>query len=444
MLEALGKQLNMAVKKMLRKPSVDEEVVNEVLRDIQRALIHADVDVELVFSLSKNIKEKVLQKELPKAINRKTYTISIIYNELVRLLGGNKIDKAVDRGTLMFVGIQGSGKTTSVVKTAYYFKRKGKKPAVICADVFRPGAYEQLKQLADEINVEVYWDEKLRDPVKIALNGVKYFRSKRFDPILIDTAGRHRKEDKLFKEMTEMSQKIKPNAIILVIDATIGQQAFTQAKAFKEATNIGYIFLTKLDGTAKGGGALSAAAATNAPIVFIGTGEKITEIEEFNPEGFVSRLLGMGDIKGLIRKIEQLQVKPNRDITERMMKGKITLYDLMSQLEAMEKLGPFKKIIDYIPGLKYSLPIEAEVEVQENINKWRVIVRSMTKKELEHPEIINKSRIKRIAFGSGTTPKDVRALLKYYKQMKKMVRTLLKQKKTRKAKLGIEPLSLRM
>ncbi len=442
MLDALGKQLNLAIRKLLKYPTLNERIINEALKDIQRALIQADVDVNLVFSLSERVKNKVLNRKLPPALNRRVYTIATIYQELIDLLGKKEERKPFDGKIILLVGLQGSGKTTSAAKLAYYFKSRGRKPGVICADTYRPGAFEQLKQLSEEAGADFYGDLSSKNALKIVKNGIKELKQQGSNVFIIDTAGRHRKEKKLFSEMQEMVEKIKPDKTMLVVDSTIGQQAYKQAEAFKKHTDLGYIFLTKLDGTAKGGGAISAVAATNATIAFIGTGEKVSDIEQFNAESFVSRLLGLGDVKGLLRKIEELEEKPSKEKIERIISGKFTLYDLMEQINAMYRLGPFKKIVEYLPGFKYSLPGSTEKQIQANIEKWKIIMQSMTKAELINPDIIDKSRIRRIAFGSGTTPKDVRTLLKYYKETKKMIRKIMKQKSLKKGKLPFTSLPL--
>ncbi len=442
MLDALGKQLNLAIRKLLKYPTLNERIINEALKDIQRALIQADVDVNLVFSLSERVKNKVLNRKLPPALNRRVYTIATIYQELIDLLGKKEERKPFDGKIILLVGLQGSGKTTSAAKLAYYFKSRGRKPGVICADTYRPGAFEQLKQLSEEAGADFYGDLSSKNALKIVKNGIKELKQQGSNVFIIDTAGRHRKEKELFSEMQEMVEKIKPDKTMLVVDSTIGQQAYKQAEAFKKHTDLGYIFLTKLDGTAKGGGAISAVAATNATIAFIGTGEKVSDIEQFNAESFVSRLLGLGDVKGLLRKIEELEEKPSKEKIERIISGKFTLYDLMEQINAMYRLGPFKKIVEYLPGFKYSLPGSTEKQIQANIEKWKIIMQSMTKAELINPDIIDKSRIRRIAFGSGTTPKDVRTLLKYYKETKKMIRKIMKQKSLKKGKLPFTSLPL--
>ncbi|RLI17502.1 signal recognition particle protein Srp19, partial [Candidatus Bathyarchaeota archaeon] len=281
-LERLGSSLYEAIKKIFRASIVDEAAVKELVRDIQRALLQADVNVQLVLNISKRIQDRALKEKIPPGISRREHVIKVVYEELTRFLGEKPAPIKIEpgkRNILMLVGIQGSGKTTAAAKLARYFQKRGLKTAIVCADTYRPGAYAQLQQLADRINVPLYGNPKEKNPVKIALEGLKLFKDK--DIIIVDTAGRHKEEKELIKEMKMLEKNIKPDEIMLVIDGTIGQQAMVQAKAFNEATPIGSILVTKLDGSARGGGALSAVAATGAPIKFIGTGEKIGDIEPF-------------------------------------------------------------------------------------------------------------------------------------------------------------------
>lgn len=334
------------------------------------------------------------------------------------------------------VGIQGSGKTTTVAKLARYFQKRGYKVGVVCSDTWRPGAYHQLRQLLDRYHIEVFGNPQEKDAIKLAKEGVDYFKSKGVDIIIVDTAGRHKEDKALIEEMKQISNVIHPHEVILVIDGTIGQQAYNQALAFKEATPIGSIIVTKLDGSAKGGGALSAVAATGAPIKFIGTGEKIDDIEPFDPPRFVSRLLGLGDIQGLLEKFKELEkeVEIKEEDIERFLRGKFTLKDMYAQLEAMRKMGPLKQILRMIPGLGYSLPDDVISIGEERLKKFKVIMDSMTEEELLNPEIINYSRIKRIARGSGTSTKDVKELLDQYRQMKKLFKSMNKRQLSRLAR----------
>jgi signal recognition particle subunit SRP54 len=329
---------------------------------------------------------------------------------------------------LLMVGLQGSGKTTSVAKLATYSQKRGFKVCVVCADTYRPGAYEQLRQLSEQVGVKLFGDPKAKDSIKLAKEGVEHFKRDRPDLIIVDSAGRHRKEEALMEEMKQITKSIKPDEVMLVIDGTLGQQAKEQAAAFKSATDIGSILVTKLDGTAKGGGALSAVTATGAPIKFIGVGEHIDDLEPFLPERFVARLLGMGDIETLLKSIQDAaeaeEIKP-ADM-KAMLAGKLTLRDVYEQLEMIGKMGPLKKIMQMIPGVGMTLPDEQMRIGEEKLKRFKVIMQSMTPQELEDPKILNSSRIKRVARGSGTSEADVKELLKQYELMRKFIKTMAK------------------
>ena len=429
-LEHLGSSLYEALKKIFKASVVDEAVIKELIRDIQRALLQADVNVQLVLDISKRIEERALKEKVPPGISRREHVIKVVYEELTRFLGDKPVPIKVEPGArkvIMLVGIQGSGKTTAAVKLARYFQKRGLKPALICADTYRPGAYAQLQQLATRINVPVYGELNAKDPVKIAFNGLKHFADK--DLIIIDTAGRHKEEQELIKEMKMLEKNIKPDEVMLVIDGTIGQQAMVQAKAFNEATPIGSILVTKLDGSARGGGALSAVAATNAPIKFVGTGEKIEDIEPFIPSRFVGRLLGMGDLETLLEKVREAEVKVPEKKAKAILSGKFTLTDMYEQFEAMKGMGALRKLLKMIPGMSYNVPEEMLDTAEDRLEKWRVMIQSMTPEERENPKIFNASRIRRVARGSGTSDKEVKELLKQYVLMRRMMKTLRRKKK---------------
>jgi signal recognition particle subunit SRP54 len=294
----------------------------------------------------------------------------------------------------------------------------------VCADTYRLGAYEQLRQLAEKAKIPLQGFPGETDAVKVAVKGVEEFRNEKFDVILLDTAGRHKDEKGLMDEMKQIAAAVHPDEIILVVDGTIGQQAAAQAKAFHEATEFGSILLTKLDGSARGGGALSAVAATQVPIRFIGTGEGIDAIESFIPTQFVGRLLGMGDIQGLIQKYREVEntfeEKKQRDI----LKGRFTLEDMLDQMDSMRNMGPLKNVINMIPGLGYRLPDAALEQAEGKMKAWKFIIQSMTKDERENPKILNSSRMKRIANGSGTEEKDVKELVKQYETMRHFMKTM--------------------
>jgi len=423
-LENLGSSLYEALRKVFRASIVDEATVKELVRDLQRALLQADVNVKLVLEISKNIEERALKEKVPPGISRREHVIKVVYEELTRFLGEKPVPLKMETGkrnVFMLVGIQGSGKTTTSVKMARYFQKRGLKTALICTDTFRPGAYAQLQQLASQVKVPLYGNPKEKDSKKIALTGLKQFEG--YDVVLIDTAGRHKDEKGLIEEMKTLEKAIKPDKVILVIDGTIGQQAATQAKAFHEATPIGSVFVAKLDGSARGGGALSAVAAIGAPINFIGTGEKIDDVEPFNPSRFVGRLLGMGDLESLIEKVREAEVKvPERKARE-ILSGKFTLSDMYEQFEAMKSLGPLKRVLTMLPGVGYNIPDDMMDMAENRLKSWRVIIQSMTPEEREDPKIFSASRIKRVARGSGTNEKEVKELLNTYSMMRKMMKT---------------------
>lgn len=408
--------------------------MKELTKDIQRALLTADVDVNLVMAITKRVEEQALDESLPRGISRREHIVKVVWDSLSHFLGEKAVPLEITPGKpnlVMMVGIQGSGKTTTIGKLARYYQKRGIKTGVICADNFRPGAYSQLKQLAERSNVPFWGNEEEKDAVKLAKKGVDDMRKRGIELILLDTSGRHREETGLIKEMRDISKGVKPQEIILVVDGTLGQQAGTQAAAFKDATKIGSIVVTKLDGSAKGGGALSAVAATGAPIKFIGTGEGMDAIEPFSPTKFAGRLLGMSDIQGLIEKVREAQIEVDEDATMRFMKGQFSLNDMMAQLKQLKKMGPIGKVMEML-GLQYKLPDDIAEVQEENMMRWEVIMSSMTKEELDNPKTIKSSRIQRIAKGSGTSSRDVRDLLKQHQQMQKMMKQFGKQRRGRR------------
>jgi len=424
-LEKLGSSLYEALRKVLRAPVVDRELVKELVRDFQRALLQADVNVQLVMELSQNIEKRALEEELPPGISRREHLVKVVFDELTRFVGERPEPLDIQPGRqnlLMLVGIQGSGKTTTAAKLARYFQKRGLRPAVVCADTFRPGAYDQLRQLAESINVDFYGEEGGGDPIAIARRGAERFRG--HEVVVIDTSGRHKEEKALIAEMREIAAAVRPREIVLVLDGTIGQQAAAQARAFNEATDIGSIVVAKLDGSARGGGALSSVAATGARIKFIGTGERIEDLEPFDPGRFIGRLLGMGDIEGLVKRVREAEVPVTEKDVRAMLSGRFTLADMYQQMEAMRSMGPLQKVLGMIPGLGYQLPEEGFDVAEERLDRFRVIIQSMTPGERESPRIINASRLRRIARGSGTEEREVRELIKQYNAMRRMLKQL--------------------
>ena len=430
-LDKLSSSLTSAIKKLFKAGIVDEAAVKELVRDIQRALLQADVNVQLVLQISKRIEERALNEKMPPGISRREHVVKVVYEELTRFIGDKPVPLKVEPGKkkiIMLVGIQGSGKTTQAAKLSRYFQKRGIRVGLICADTYRPGAFAQLQQLAARINVPLYGEPKNKDPVKVVREGLKQFNDR--DLIIVDTAGRHKEEKDLIKEMKDIEKQVKPDEVIMVIDGTIGQQALSQAKTFHEATPIGAIIVTKLDGSSRGGGALSAVAATGAPIKFIGTGEKIEDIEAFIPSRFVGRLLGMGDLETLLEKVHDAEIKVPQKKAKEIMSGNFTLTDMYEQFQAVKKMGPFGKVMKMIPGLSSSdVPDDMLNAAEGRLDKWGVIIQSMTPTEKENPKMLNSSRARRIARGSGTTEKDVKELVKQYMMMRKMLKMFRRKKK---------------
>jgi signal recognition particle subunit SRP54 len=418
-----------------------EEAVNEFIRDLQKELIKSDVELKLVSEISSRIKQRALSEKPPIGVSRKNWFITIVYEELLRLLGGEKkpvIKPSKKPWIILLVGLQGSGKTTTAGKLAYFYKLEGYRVGLVSADTYRPAAYEQLKQLGEKIGVPVYGEPGGQDAVDIARKGVEYFVQRGFDIIIVDTAGRHHKEEALLEEMREIYKLINPDEIMLVLDATIGQQAYSIAKKFNESTPIGSIVVTKLDGTAKGGGALSAVAATGARIKFIGVGEKIEDLEVFKPQRFISRILGLGDVESLVESVRKMQLEFTEEDAKKIIEGKLNMRLVYKQLVSLRKLGPLRKVLQMIPGFEYKLPMEIDSkELEKRLDKWIAIINSMTYEELDNPEIIDKSRMKRIAYGAGVSIDEVRELIKQYEAMKKLVKALRRKDLLKKLSVSL-------
>ncbi len=425
----LGKDLESIMRKLRGLPKIDKEVINAIIQDLQRALLSADVKVELVFQMTENIKKDALNTNLQRA-RRKDFIIKLVHDELVNTIGGKSAPIRIKPGksnVILLVGIQGSGKTTTVGKLSRFYKSKGYKVAAVTTDTWRPGAYEQLIQLTGQIGIKCYGNPNEKNAIKLAVKETKKAINDEHDIIIVDTAGRHKEEKELMKEMEKIEASLKPNEVILVIDGTLGQQAYSQAEEFAKATNIGSIIVTKLDGTAKGGGALSACAATNQSIRFIGVGEKLEDFEEFNPTAFVGTLLGVPDIEGLVKRVQEAEIDVDPDMVKRMMKGKFTLDDLYIQLKSIKKVGKMKQILAMMGG--GNIPEALTEDAEENLKKWEVVLNSLTQEEKDDPKIIKKTRKRRIAIGSGTDYTTINRMLDQYNQMKKFMKKALQMQK---------------
>jgi signal recognition particle subunit SRP54 len=439
-LEGLSNSLKNTLQKITKALFVDEKLINELVKDIQRALLQSDVNVKLVLELTKKIKERALSEEVPRTVTKKEHLVNIVYEELVNFLGkGEKADfqtkikdkkegrgKDKKEGTykIMLVGLFGSGKTTTAGKLGNYFKKRGIKVALLSTDTWRPAAAHQLEQLADNLNIQVFIDKKEKDPVKL----YKQFEKEldKFDLVIVDTAGRDALSEELIDELNNINKLVKPDETMLVLSADIGQAAEKQAQAFHDNCKVTGVVITKLDGTAKGGGALIACAVTGAPVRFIGVGEKTDDFEEFKPEGFVGRLLGMGDLEALLEKTkEAITEEEAQDMSKKLLKGDFNLIDLYEQMQAMKKMGPLTKVMDLIPGMGgLNIPKDMIKSQEGKIEKWKFLMDSMTKEELEDPELITNVRVDRISKGSGIPSTELRGMIKQYRQSKKMMKLL--------------------
>ena len=424
-LDKLGESLRNTLSKIASSVFVDEKLVNELVKDIQRALLQADVNVKLVFDLSKKIKDRILKEETPPGLTKKEYLINVVYDELTYFLGkeGAKIDVSKKPFTIMLVGLFGNGKTTTAGKLAKFFQKRGNKVALIQTDTWRPAAYDQLVQLGKQINVDVYGNKQAKKPSEI----YQQFKDKlnaSYDVVIVDTAGRDALNEELVKELQEINAVIHADETLLVMAADLGQAAQKQAQVFKENVNITGVVITKMEGTAKGGGALSACVVTGAPVKMIGVGEKIDDLEEFKPKNFVGKLLGMGDLEALLSKAkEAISEHDAEDLGKKFLSGKFNLIDLYEQMQAMSKMGPLAKVLEMIPGMSsMQLPKELVQGQEGKIKKWKFIMDSCTKYELENPDDIDNARVERIAKGSGSSVSEIKDLLKHYKQSKKMMK----------------------
>lgn len=420
----IGEALRNAISRFMGRASHDREAVEELIRDIQRALLSADVNVELVMTLSDNIRKRAMETKPPPGVSRRDHIFKILYEELVSLLGGVQPHyKPKGRPhVLLVVGIQGSGKTTSIAKLANYLAKDGYKVGVVCADTYRPAALIQLQQLLQGRGIPVYGEEDSSDAVAIARRGIERLKQQGLDVIVVDTAGRHKDQDSLMREMEELLRALHPNEVVLVLDAAIGQRARSQAEAFSRVAKIGWVMLTKMDSSARAGGALSAVAATGAPIRFIGTGEHIEDIEAFSADRYLTRLLGMPDLVGLVERVRLAEVKISEEEVEKVMSGRFTLSDMISQLKEVSKMGPLDKLLSMLPLPKIkSIDVEG---LEEQVKRWEAIVNSMTPEEREDPAIIDSSRARRIARGAGVAEREVKQLIKRYNETKKLMKTL--------------------
>ncbi|UCG95064.1 MAG: signal recognition particle protein [archaeon] len=421
-LEKLGSALKGAMRKIAGRGFVDREVLEEMSRDIQRALLQSDVNVKLVFDLTKRIKDRALDEKPPSGLTQKEHVINIVYEELVKFLGGKASGIEIKPSRILLMGLFGSGKTTTCGKLALFYRNRGLKPCLIACDTYRPAAYEQLVQIGEQIGVPVFGDPKEKDSRKVMKEGLK--KAQKFDIIIADSSGRDALNPEMIKEIEDLNKILEPEERILVMPADLGQKAEEQSRSFQKAVGITGVIMTKMEGTAKGGGALSACATTGARVRFIGTGEKLESLERFDAERFISRLIGFGDLKTLVEKAKEVGAEKT---AEKIISGKFTLEDFYQQIEQLQGMGSLSQVAKMIPGfskLGKKLPGNFMDIQEEKMKKFRYIIDSMTPEEKRDPDLITGSRIKRIAKGSGCSESEVRELLKMYKQSKKVMKKI--------------------
>ncbi|MFB6234593.1 MAG: signal recognition particle protein Srp54 [Halopenitus sp.] len=426
-LDDLGSSLRGTLDTLQGKSRLDEEDVEKIVKEIQRSLLSADVDVSLVMDLSDSIEERALEEEPPGGTTAKDHVLKIVYEEMVDLVG-DSTELPLEPQTIMLAGLQGSGKTTSAAKMAWWFSKKGLRPAIVQTDTFRPGAYDQAKEMAERAEVDFYGDPDCDDPVQIARDGLEATQDA--DVQIVDTAGRHALEDDLIDEIEQIESVVDLDRSLLVLDAAIGQGAKEQAQQFEESIGIEGVMITKLDGTAKGGGALTAVNETDSSIAFLGTGETVQDVERFEASGFISRLLGMGDLKQLSERVERAMAETGDEDEdwdpEDMLEGSFTLKDMKKQMDAMNKMGPLDQVMDMIPGMgggmMDQLPDDAMDVTQDRMRRFEVIMSAMTEEELENPRKVGQSRVERIARGSGTDEETVSQLLEQHKMMEQTIK----------------------
>ena len=424
-LAELGSKISNALQKLNRAVVIDEQALEECLKEIATALLQSDVNVKYVAKLRENIRIQY-KLQADSGTNLRKLIQTAVVKELTKMLECERkpyIPKKGKSNVIMFVGLQGSGKTTTCAKYAHFYQKKGWKTALVCADTFRAGAFDQLKQNATKLRIPFYGSYTETDPVAIADEAVNHFKAERFEMIIVDTSGRNQQEKELFDEMKQVEAHIKPDDIVFVMDSSIGQACYDQALAFRKAVNVGSVIITKLDGHAKGGGALSAVTATESPIIFIGLGERFEDFESFEGASFIQRILGMGDIKKLFDIVKDaVNLEDQPKILEDIKAGKFTLRDLQSQFHSILKLGSLNNFMSMIPGLGTSILTKGnEQESIGRIKRFLCMLDSMTADELEGKAPLIQSRMIRVAKGSGTKLKEVNDLIEEHKRLAKIV-----------------------
>ncbi len=428
MFDSLTEKLNSVFKKLRGHGKLTEQSINEALKEVRLALLEADVNFKVVKDFIERIRSRSVGQEVLESLTPAQQVVKIVHEELISLLGGTSSGLNLSFKPpipIMLVGLQGSGKTTTAAKLGKFLKGKGRRPYLVPADVRRPAAIEQLQKLGEQLELPVFNPDPRETPLRICQQALQWADQENGDVLIIDTAGRLHIDDALMAELKEIKQELNPREILLVADAMTGQDAVNVAKRFNESLDIHGVTLTKLDGDARGGAALSIKAVTGKPIKFIGTGEKLDALEAFHPDRMASRILGMGDVLSLIEKAQEtVDVKKAQELEKKLLKDSFTLEDFRDQLQQIKKMGSIEQILSMIPGIgRLKLPKDFQASEKELV-RVEAIINSMTKEERRSPEILNGSRRLRIAKGSGTTVQDVNQLLKQYLQAKKMLRQL--------------------
>jgi signal recognition particle subunit SRP54 len=431
--DQLSERLSAVFSRLSGRGKLSESDVNEALREVRVALLEADVSLSAAKAFVARVKEKAIGANVLESLSPSQTIVKVVHDELVTLLGGSPEDGGHAGGRLQFsdappsiimlVGLQGSGKTTQAAKLALRLKEQGRRSLLVAADVYRPAAIDQLQSLGRQIDLPVY-ERGSQDPLKTAQDAVKEARRLGLSTVIVDTAGRLQIDEALMEELARIKAAIEPKEILLVADAMTGQEATNVAKGFHDRLGITGVILTKMDGDTRGGAALSIHAVTGAPVKFVGVGEKVSALEPFYPDRLASRILGMGDVLTLIEKTQQLySSEQTKALEEKLFKQSFTLDDFLDQMRQVRKLGSMTDMLKMIPGLSRALPKDFEIPEKE-LGKIEAIICSMTRRERRHPEILNGSRRKRVALGSGTQVPDVNRLVKQFGQARKMMKQL--------------------
>lgn len=425
--ESLSSKLQDAINKFKGKGRVTEKDVKEMMREVKLALLEADVNYKVVKDFINSVSERAVGQDVLESLTPGQQVIKVVHEELIKLLGevpAKLTFSSKPPSVYMMVGLQGSGKTTTSGKLANFLRKQGKNPLLVACDIYRPAAIKQLEVVGSQLGIPVYKQENEKRPEKIALKALAYAAEKQHDVVIIDTAGRLHINEELMEELVNIKNAVKPQEILLVVDSMTGQDAVNVADTFNQKIGIDGVILTKLDGDTRGGAALSVKTVTQKPIKFVGMGEKLNDLEQFFPDRMASRILGMGDILSLIEKAqESFDEKKAAELEKKLRTQQFTLDDFLEQMEQLKKMGPLEQIINMLPGVTPKMMKNIQVDEKKLVHT-EAIIKSMTKEERNNPSIIDYSRKKRIAAGSGTTIQDVNRLLRDFENMKSLMKTL--------------------